>query len=216
MKIRYEKGFAIEKDADTIINSANGYLLLGTGGAGRIREASGRLDERGKNEYYGIMERLPGEVRDWYGLVFRKRGYQLSHAQLSCLKLLLKNDGRGYEIGSAVLDEDWSGKDDRKLIHAVAMSYRIRPGGHERINATVESVRRALGNAFRAAGSAGSERIACPVMCARKGSGVSPEASLKAIEDVLEGFGSSFGEAVICFDNESTRRYLDRVEGRQH
>ncbi len=40
IQIKNIEGFAIDQQVDVVVNSANGYLLLGSGSAGRIREVT--------------------------------------------------------------------------------------------------------------------------------------------------------------------------------
>ena len=72
MEILYEKGFAIDKDVDIVINSANGFLLLGKSGAGQIRKKSKELDFIDKLRYRYLLTELPKRISnllidDFYG-----------------------------------------------------------------------------------------------------------------------------------------------------
>ncbi|MCX5992504.1 MAG: hypothetical protein NTZ04_09350 [Chloroflexi bacterium] len=88
MLVEYETGYAIAKDVDTVINSANGFLLLGTAGAGKIREVSRRLNAAEKLEYDALIASLPKSTGRWYRHVYRTNKWHRTYAQLSCLRIL--------------------------------------------------------------------------------------------------------------------------------
>lgn len=90
MNIEYETGYPIDKDVGTVINSANGFLLLGSGGAGRIRHKSDRLSSSEKLEYQELLDALPKRIKRWYIHVYRKNQWHRTFAQLSCLTILQK------------------------------------------------------------------------------------------------------------------------------
>lgn len=213
IRIVYSKGFAIGKRADTIINSANGFLLLGTSGAGRIRQSSPELDyERGK-EYARLLNTLPPRIRNDYIRVYAEHGWTPTYAQLSCLRILAKHKHSRFRRGEAVLDRGWSETDRRNIIHAVCMSYKLSITHANRLPATKDTIKRAMTKAFSIAASLGSKSVAVPVCCARKSYGVTPAQSLATIRSVIKSFnGSSIEKVIVCFDNDATKKYLDSLK----
>lgn len=212
MLIEYETGYTIDKNVDTVINSANGFLLLGTGGAGRIRTISDRLSSAEKLEYQALLNTLPKRIRRWYRHVYQKNKWHRTYAQLSCLRILSNKRNKEYRRGTAVLDTSWSRIGDKRLIHAIAMSYRLTESGAKRKKATKDTIRKALREALVIAESAGSQRIALPLFCSRPSYGVTPEASLSSIIAVLEDFqDSSIQKVVICINSKSTMNHLRQL-----
>lgn len=213
--VRYAAGFAIDKKADTIINSANGFLLLGTSGAGRIRELSQNLNPKEKKGYARLLNMLPKRIRDDYVRVYAENGWIPTYAQLSSLRLLVRQRYKRFRRGEAVLDRGWSKRDKRNLIHAVCMSYRLSITHAHRLPATKYTISRAIRKAFSIASSIRSKSVAVPVCCARKSYGVTPAQSLNTILSVIKEFdGSSIEKVIICFDNDVTKKYLDSLNRR--
>ena len=200
MLVEYETGYAIAKDVDTVINSANGFLLLGTAGAGKIREVSRRLNAAEKLEYDALIASLPKSTGRWYRHVYRTNQWHRTYAQLSCLRILSNKKNNEFRRGRAVLDTGWTTTDKRRLIHAVAMSYKLTRKGAKRKKATNDTIKEALREALRIADSIGSRSIALPLFCSRPSYGVTPEESLAAILEVLKEFeSSSIRNVVVCF-----------------
>lgn len=212
MKIIYKRGYAVNKRVDTVVNSANGFLLLGTTGAGEIRKKSQRLTPKEKKEYNTLLNRLPKRIRNDYIRVYKEQRWTPTYAQLDCLKLLVKKNKHEFMRGDAVLQENWSKKDSRPIIHAVSMSYRLRIHDASRLPATTATIRRAMAKAFKIADSIGSKSVALPVCCARKSYGMTPEKSFKLILSVLKSLKPrSIKKVIICFDNKVTSAYLRSI-----
>ncbi|MFH1500355.1 MAG: hypothetical protein ABIE22_00215 [archaeon] len=210
MKVELVKGYSIDqKDVDCVINSANGHLFLRTSGAGRIREISETIGGEDRKEYNGLLAQLPEKTRNWYEGIFEKEGYEYTQAQLSCLRLLVEN-GRAFELGDAVLDTNWSKSDPRAIIHAVGMSYSLGKEKVHRKRASVDSVGIALGKSFYIAREQGYESVAVPIMCSRKGYGLTPEKSHEILSDLLIHVEDSLNRVVICADNEETARLVKK------
>jgi O-acetyl-ADP-ribose deacetylase (regulator of RNase III) len=204
MLVEYETGYAIDKDVDTVVNSANGFLLLGTGGAGRIREVSRRLNPAEKVEYDALLGALPKDTGRWYTRVYQKNKWHRTYAQLSCLRILLNKKDNEFRRGSAVLDTGWTATDKRKQIHAVAMSYRLTAEGSVRKKATKDTIKEALRESLKIAESIESRSVALPLFCARPSYGVTPKESLAAILEVLREFeASSIEKVIVCFGKAS-------------
>ncbi|MBN1543832.1 hypothetical protein JW898_00040 [Candidatus Woesearchaeota archaeon] len=214
MDILYKRGFAVDQHVDAVINSANGFLLLGTSGAGRIRKKSQRLTSGEKREYAALLGKLPECMKNDYLRVYREQRWTPTYAQLGCLRILVSRKGEEIRRGDAVLQRVWSKTDRRPVIHAVGMSYKLCINGSRRLKATPSTLAGALRKALRLADSVGAKSIALPLMCARPTYGVGPKESLRIIRSVFRGFrAKNINKAVICFDNSITADYLKRVLG---
>ena len=187
-----------------MINSANGFLLLGSGGAGRIRDKSDRLSPSEKLAYQELLDALPKRIKRWYIHVYRKNQWHRTYAQLSCLTILLKKKNNEYRRGTAVLDTNWSRTNKKRLIHAIAMSYRLTESGSKRKKATGDTIIKALRAALKIAESIDSKSIALPLLCSRPSYGVKPKESLSAIIKVLKEFEySSIQKTIVCINSKS-------------
>jgi O-acetyl-ADP-ribose deacetylase (regulator of RNase III) len=206
MKIVYEKGYTADKNVDVIINSANGFLLLGTSGAGELRKKSGNLNLIKSLEYKRILDKLPEKVSRWYIRAYKKYGWQPSNCQLSCIKLLLNNH-QVFEQGTAILDTYKLGK--KSIIHAIGMSYEIKDHGSERKKATVDTIRESLKNAFKIIKENNYKSVAVPLMCVRKEYGITPAQSFKITIDAIKMLEeSSVNKVILCFDNAAAEEYM--------
>ena len=204
MKLERVAGFAVDQDVDLVVNSANGLLMLGSSGAGRIRDLSADLTLAEDAEYDSLLKRLGRDIRNFYLDNYSSHGWKRHHAQMGCLRLLLKHGP--YRPGTAVLQSGWSKKDSRPLVHAVAMSYD--PRTEKRIHGTVPFIRSSVRAALRIAERLGVKSLALPVMVARPEYGITPEESYKTIVSVLKQHGQFLKKAIICFDNKTTKKFL--------
>ncbi|NQU79313.1 hypothetical protein HQ545_06120 [Candidatus Woesearchaeota archaeon] len=212
MHIDYQRGFAVNKRVDVVINSANGLLLLGTSGAGAIRDKSQPLTLKEKNEYLSILKSLPKSVCNDYQRVYKEHNWTSTYAQLGCLRLLKNKKGHQFRRGQAVLQNTWSKKDLRPIIHAIGMSYSLSKVNATRLPASVSTIRSAVTKALNIASSLEAKSIAIPVMCVRKTYGITPETSLKTIVSTIKKFrNSSINKVIICFDNSTSREYLKKL-----
>ncbi len=212
LDVTYRRGFAVSKSVSVVVNSANGFLLLGTSGAGAIRERSQPLTPAERHEYKRLLNRLPRDVKNDYIRVYRERGWRPTYAQLGCLRLLVAKPGNRFRRGDAVLQKEWSRSDARPLIHAVGMSYRLRMHDSSRLPATDASIRNSVRKSLAIADRLGARSIALPVMCARPTYGLGPETSFRIIRKTIDSFrGSSLRRAVLCFDNKVTSDFLARL-----
>ncbi|MFC1741218.1 macro domain-containing protein [Nanoarchaeota archaeon] len=213
IKIVYETGYAINKKVHVVVNSANGFLLLGTSGAGAIREKSQRLTQKEKAEYSRILSKLPARIRNDYVRVFKDQSWVPTYAQLGCLKLLLVKKGNEFKRGDAVLQESWSRKDDRKIVHAVSMSYKLGLHSSRRVPGTEANIRKAVERSLKIADSLGAQSVAMPVMAARPSYGMTPARSFRAISDTIKKYDSkNIQKVVVCFDNKITKGYLRKLK----
>ncbi|MBU2561924.1 MAG: macro domain-containing protein [Nanoarchaeota archaeon] len=214
MDILYKRGFAVDQRVDAVINSANGFLLLGTSGAGRIRKKSQRLTPGERKEYAALLDKLPKCIKNDYLRVYREQRWTPTYAQLGCLRILVNKRVKEFRRGDAVLQEAWSKTDRRPVIHAVGMSYKLRIHDSSRLKATPATLASALRKALRLADSRGAKSIALPLMCARPTYGVGPKESLRITRSVLRGCkAKNINKAIVCFDNSITIDYLKRVLG---
>jgi|FLOH01.1.fsa_nt_gi O-acetyl-ADP-ribose deacetylase (regulator of RNase III) len=209
MRINYEPGFAIEKDVEVVINSANNNLLLGTSGAGKIRELSSKLSFVETFNYWIMLKYLPRNMKKWYRESYKKHGWEVRKAQVSCLTLLLKNKGESYAIGSAILDVHTF--KNKKIIHAVAMGYDTEKDKDRRIKATKNSLEESLENSLALAQVIKAKTIAVPIMCSRPDYGLNPKESLAITNKVLKKFDKAFDKVIVCLDNDLTLKLKSKL-----
>jgi len=202
-------GFAINQNVDAVLNSANGFLLLGTMGAGEIRKMSSPLNGSERKEYDDILNSIKPEIKMWYNRVYKKNNWNLSCAQLDCLRLLFckkKNRLNEYRRGTAVLQKNWKKCNKKVIIHTIAMSYDLSMHKSKRKESSKHLLEKALTSAFNIALENNFKSIAVPIMVARKNYGLNPKESESIILNLLKNY--SFKEVILCYDNESTRSYL--------
>jgi O-acetyl-ADP-ribose deacetylase (regulator of RNase III) len=209
MQIIKEKGFAADKEVDIVINSANGYLIPDSSGAGRIRELSDELTHEEKAEFDYYFSELPQKIKELYLEKQKNGGWESKKANLSCLRLLLQNQ-KSFHPGQALCDFDSL---DKPVIHAITMTYDPETG--DRIKGTVLSVMVAMESAIKMAIEKGATSVSLPIPCARAGYGISPKDSLTAVMSALRGFEdydidhSTPFVVILCFDNENTAKLLN-------
>jgi len=211
MIIKREKGYAVEKNTDVSINSANGLMHMDSSGAGIIREHSEKLSDDETIEFRELFRKLPVDIRNYWEERRKEHGWEYRKANLSALKLLLKQiekEGRPFEIGEAVIDKEWSEFNPRIVIHAITMSYD--PKTKERIKGSVLSVQTAIESALRLALSLDAKSISIPIACARTGYGINPEDSEEAVESAIGILSDkNVEEVILCYDNEETEDLLE-------
>lgn len=206
MKVSIQKveGYAAEQDTEIIVNSANGYLLLGTSGAGKIRELSDKLCLIEKIKYKLALNRLGDDIKQWYDQTYKSNGWSPTYAQLSCLRLLSSD---GYKLGDAVVQSKWSKKDPRKIIHAISVSYDVKT--NQRILTTKKLLEEAITKTFDLAETLCANSIAIPVMVARKKYGLNPKESYDILNKTIKKYKFNNIKLIkICFDNDETKDYL--------
>ncbi len=212
VKIFYEKGYAINKRVGAVINSANGFLLLGTSGAGAIRKKSQQLNKKEKMKYAQLLNSLPKSIKNDYLRVFKEHGWIPTYAQLGCLRLLVEWKGCEVKRGDAVLQMDWSKKDSRPILHAVGMSYKLRINDSSRLKATDATIRNSVTKALKIVDFLEKRSVALPLMCVRPAYGVGPERSLKAIREAIRAARlKNVKKIILCFDNDVSSRYLRSI-----
>lgn len=146
--ISIHTGDPIAQDVDVIVNSANNWLVLGTGVAGEIRTQGGpriqeecdRLIEKNGNQPFAIGS-----------AVWTSSGYLASVGGYR--RQIIHAIGMGYTTRNDVGDP------------------------HERILATAETVAAAVRSSLQLAEGAGTTSIAFPLMCAREGYSIYPGAA---------------------------------------
>jgi O-acetyl-ADP-ribose deacetylase (regulator of RNase III) len=185
-------GNITDQRADAIVNSANTFLLMGSGTAGQIRDAGGDIAQGSKEyeAYWALVDGSKGILKEVLKHVHRQRP-QPSIIQGECLRLVISlNASAEIPMGCAVVTSSGNLSSNKgmakHIIHAIAMSYdwRVQPNPPI-ISATNDSVRMSLTNSFEVADEIGCKSMAVPVMCTRKG-GLSKEASVEATLRALE------------------------------
>jgi len=209
MKIFYENGFAIDKNVEAVVNSANGYLLLGSSGAGRIRDLSRKLNLIESLVLYLYLFRLNKKVRLWFLNIYKKNKWNFTLEQLDCLSLIVKNSSHPYNQGNAVMGS--IKVQDKIIIHAIGIGIIIDNMINEkRIVATIDVLRKAVRASFNMARENKIKTIAIPVMCVRDGYGIEVKESVSIIEEELHFFKNDFDSITICFDNDKSETYLSK------
>jgi|GEM_PF-2204267 len=216
-KIDLREGYAIdiarEDSIDAIVNSANNGLLLGTSGAGRIREVTKRVEnEEELKEFYRLCDELGNIGKGCLRWMENFGDSEPSYVQLECLRILKKIGGRA-EIGNAYLTP--SGLEKPKyIIHAVGMGYEWKPDTKgERIKATHESIRSALERTFDLANELEEvESLALPLMCVRPKYGIPVEDCYQITIEVIEEKHGKLDRIVICADNDFSKEFLRKLK----
>jgi len=206
MKVLYETGYAVTKDVEVVINSANGLLFADSTGAGAIRDASEDLSETERFDFDQLFSKAPPELQNFFEKKREKHGWYYHHENLSCLKLLAHNNYETHEIGTAIFDPLWTLQKTKKVIHAITLTYN--PKTEERIVGTPEQIISAITQAIEIALDFGKKTIALPVPCARPAYGLGPEKSFEIVKKALAGFADEDLTITLCFDNEHTAEFL--------
>ncbi|MFT4326854.1 MAG: hypothetical protein ACMXYK_05100 [Candidatus Woesearchaeota archaeon] len=207
MNIIHQKGYAIEKDVDVVINSANGWLIQDSSGAGAIRERSDMLNQKEKELFEVLFSKLPANARALYEKKRKDHGRENKLANLSSIIKIYNNNKSPFSPGDALLDDLWSKTDKRRVIHAITMSYDAKL--NERIHGTALSIQTSLEAAFRIVLSLDAKSVSLPIPCARPEYGLTPEESLQAIMKALEILKDTDITVIICHDNDYTRALLE-------
>ena len=189
--------------AQRVVASANNYLILGSGSAGRVREAGGQfsrdhtLAALGALRDRGILNRLP--------VFLSERALQtgLSKIQLACLVRLasqpLDEQTGVYQplsIGSVVETQsyDLATKPNMatNVFHVICMGYTLRfepqLNGHildTKIPTTPEAIHQAIGRLLVMMQDAGVESVNVPLIGCNKG-GLTVTESVGAVMDTLK------------------------------
>lgn len=212
MEIIKIKGFASDQKVDIIINSANGFLLLGSGGSGRIRKKSNILNKIQNKEFYKILDSLRPEIKNWYLSVYSKNKWDLTLAQLESLRILSKkkeNKLNEFRRGTAVIQEKWNENDARIIIHAITMSYKLVRDEYHRKKGTKYLLQKSIIKALDLAKGRG-DSIAIPIMISRINYGISVKESEKVIINAIKKY--SFSKVILCYDNETTQKYFNKIK----
>jgi O-acetyl-ADP-ribose deacetylase (regulator of RNase III) len=204
MNIEYQSGYPIDEDVDMVINYANGFLLLGSDGSGRIRDKSDRVSPSEKLAYQELLDALPDHIKRWYIHVYHKNQWYRTYARLSCLTILMKKRNNIYRRGTAVLDANCSRTNKKRLIHAIVMFYRFTESGSKRKKAISDTIIKTLRAALKIVKSIDSKSVALPLMCSRPSYGVKPEDSLFTIIKVLKEFEFSSIQKTIVYINSKS------------
>jgi O-acetyl-ADP-ribose deacetylase (regulator of RNase III) len=208
----------VEQQVDMLINSANTFLIMGSGTAEQIRDVGGYIPY-GSNEhenYWELVRGAKGALRDVLSYVHANRPIP-SVIQKECLEIVIRGNGsKELKRGDAILTssgdlEKLSGG-AKSVAHAIAMTYdwKVQPNPPV-IPATFELVRRSLEKSFEIATWFDYASIALPIMCTRKGGltkEVSTEATLQALQ-ILNNRDSKVKEAVIVLYNDELKKDVE-------
>jgi len=209
MQITYETGYAITKDVEVVINSANGLLFADSTGAGAIREVSEDLTKLERLEFDQLFNAAPVEIQEFFEQKRKKHGWQYKHENLSCLKLLAYNKYKSFNVGTAIFDPLWSEKFNKKVIHAITLTYNPKTG--ERLVGTPQQITKAIMEAIEVALDFNKKSISVPVPCARPEYGIGPAGSFNIITNALKKFTNEDLNVVLCFDNPQTEEFLNKT-----
>ena len=211
MKIIYEEGFAINKDVDAVINSANNYIIFGSGGAGEIRESSQRLGFLGKIKFYFYLFQLSPNIWRWILNGYEEYKWNYTEVSLSNIKKLLKNKSKPFDNGSAVLS-DLKVK-DKYIINAIGNVFEINNKSEETvIGSSKEWIEGSVFNSLCIARDLGCKSVAVPIMCARNNVGLDINVSYSAIMSSVRKFENDFEKIIICFDSNSYVSFLNNKD----
>lgn len=213
MRIIYTKKYAIQTPAQAIINSANGYLLHDSGGAGKIRQSACTLTTQQSKDYNKMLKKLPLNVSNLFINIAQQHQWKPTQVILASLRILNNRNGKPLSKGTALLDPYWSPGNNRICIHAIAMSYKANLHSRKRIPATPWSVRMAVRKSLQLAQLKKCDSVALPVLCARATYGITTTQSLAIIEQELKE--TSLQKCYICFDNTTTRKWLDKKQKKE-
>ena len=168
MRIIYEEGFAVHKDVEAVINSANNYLVFGSGGAGEIRESSEKLTIFGMISFYFHLYQLSLHIRRWILNGYKNHAdWTYTEISLSSIKKLLKNKSKPFDYGTAILS-DIKVK-NKYIINAIGTGFNVSKKSEEtRTGSSKERIEKSVFSSLEIAKSLGCKSVAIPIMCARK------------------------------------------------
>jgi hypothetical protein len=210
MILTFETGFAVEKSVEVVINSANGLLFADSAGAGAIREVSGNLSRLDKKKFSTLFAKLPLTTQTFFEKKRQKHDWNYKYVNLSCLELFSEHNFTSFDIGSCVIDENWSSVayETRLVIHAITLTYD--PILEKRFVGSVFEIENALCSAIDAGLRLHKTSFALPVACARPEYGLGPEQAFAIVCRVLARYEDRAIRVIVCFDNEQTREYYDK------
>ena len=215
MQIIFEAKYAIQTDAQVVVNSANAWLFADSSGAGAIRESTPQLTQQQEAEYKFLFQKLPLEAQEFFKHKQQEHGWQLHAENLSCMRLLATNNYKPFAIGSAILDFDISQLTQKVIVHAITMSYD--PIKQERITATPDSIAHAIDSSLHILLEHGKNSIALPIPCARPDYGMTPKKSYDIITTILKKYADRAITVHLCFDNTFTKEFLETsLRGSNH
>lgn len=210
--IKIKAGKLTSQNVDVLLNSANGYLLLGSGTAEQIREVGGYYSptDKGFKEYWDLVDEADPTLRRVLDYIHSKRP-KPSIVQKECLNYIIKkNNSEELRLGDAVLTTSGNlskvPNRAKYVVHAVAMTYdwKIQPNPPI-IPATFMSVRDSLIKSFDIASEIKCESLALPVMCTRKGGLTKEESSwatLQALEKLNSKDASIKSVSIVLYSEE--------------
>lgn len=212
MKIDLKKGDALSQNADVVINSANNFLFHRTGSAAKIRIKSGKINKNERKEFDKLVNLLDNEARDFFNDKFKGKYDPYYYASLSAMKII-SGRNKPFSLGEAVLDKEWSRKINIPAIHLILVKHIYKNSKHAVVKCTKNILKKSLINAFKIISERGYKSVAIPVMVARGMYGLTPKESYGTIFKSLKYLEkiSSVERVVICFDNENTKNFFDKL-----
>ena len=210
--IKVKVGKLTSQNVDLLVNSANTYLLLGSGTAEQIRETGGYYSPTDKEfkEYWGLVDEANPTLKKVLDYIHSKRP-KPSIVQKECLDYIIKeNDLKELSLGDSVLTTSGNlskvPNKAKHIVHAVGMTYdwKVQPNPPI-IPATFMSVRESLIKSFDIASEIKCESLALPVMCTRKGGLTKEESSwatLQALEELNSKDTSIKSVSIVLYSEE--------------
>lgn len=220
LTIKVKAGNIAEQPVNLIVNSANGFLLMGSGTAEQIREAGGHLKTcRQFEAYWSLIGKATGELKpvlDYINSDKNSKRPVPSMIQKECLQyVIIDNKSKEFKSGDAILTSSgnlWMVPGMPKyVVHAIGMTYdwKVQPNPPI-IKATKDTVERALTKSFEIANALECVSVAVPVMCTRKGGlsmEESTEATLKSLQ-VFDRSDSRVKEVIIVLYNDELAKEI--------
>jgi O-acetyl-ADP-ribose deacetylase (regulator of RNase III) len=210
--VNIKTGNITHQNVDLIVNSANNYMLMGSGTAEQIREAGGYLsiDDQDYQNLVSKAKHPLDKVLEYIGTV---RPIP-SKIQKECLEEIIeRRNSKPLDLGEAFLtsSHDLAKIEGRAkhIAHAITMGYQweVQPNPPI-IKATHETVRNSLIRSFNIANRLKCKKVAAPILCTRKG-GLSIEESSNAMMEalkVLDMMGGYVNQVNIVLYNENLER----------
>lgn len=206
-KITIFSGDITESGAYFVVNSSNGFSLHRTGTSKQIMDCLGPPDEEALEDYQKLFSEAEYPLKPVLDyLNVRKR--EPSVFQYESLKYIIrKRKSKPFMRGDAALLTFG----DLAISNAVGMTYdweeKPAGGSYPVLRATKDTVRFSLQKSLVFAESLGNEKIAMPVMCARKG-GLKKEESAGATASALRNHFSKNPDSkineiiIVLYDKE--------------
>jgi O-acetyl-ADP-ribose deacetylase (regulator of RNase III) len=210
MKVSFEKGYAIEKPVQAVINSANWWLCHDSSGAGAIRKATRDLTKNETEVITRLYSQLSAEGKVVFEDKKTKGNWDFNYASLASLYLLKANKFQHYKLGDVICDEE--SFDDKKIFHIITVGHTIHKNKVVRVLASRHEILYGFVQMLKMIQRKGITSIALPVPVARKAYGLTPEESFEILTHALETISDTDISVTICFDNDETASILPTIQ----